>query len=170
MERDALELMKPRGIRIVREEFEERKKGWDVGDFSDDQIKAALVAAAQLPGAEANPNMVQVPWPVALTQIPAAAVDFGNGDTVKVRLGDLIATQAWLMRDTLIKHIKAKGQPPGKLVAALGGIPMVAEGKMVIDGHHRLSAVWLLSGRNPDLKVDAWSMPIGLASGHPRGA
>lgn len=156
-------------IRVV----EERKKlpelpDWStmVGDYSDDDIKAAIDKANQLPGSVADPNMVQVVWPVLVMPVTAAALDFGHVDQVDIKLGDLIASQTWIKRDRLIAHIQTPGQRDSMASNPFVSMPIVAEGGIIIDGHHSLTALWLLAGS--DLEVPVWQVPIGIATGHPR--
>ena len=151
---------------------EERKKNdapdtWDVGDYSDAQISAAVDAINKLVGTAADPNYVPVPWPVVLTAIPAAALDFGNVTQVKVKLSDLAASQSYIKRDRLIWHTQNPGQRQDKQ-SPFVSMPITTEDSIIVDGHHALAALFYLAGA--DLEVPVWSVPLGLASGHPRGA
>ena len=158
-------------IRIVP--FQEQRKKVDipdwskaVGDYSDDQIAAAIDKANALPGSVADPNMVQVVWPVLVMPITAAALDFGNVTQITVKLGELIAAQTWIKRDRLIKHIQSPGTRADDKDSPFVSLPIVAEGNIIVDGHHTLTALWLLAGS--DLQVPVWCIPIGIATGHPR--
>lgn len=155
-------------IRIVTEE---RKKDltppeWQdaVGPFDAAQTAAAVDKANNMPGAEVDAAMVQVPFPVLVMPITAAALDFGSAQVTTVRLGDLIASQTWVRRDRLVAHIEAGGRrAPAN---ALTTLPLVAEGGIILDGHHTCTALFLLAG--PDIKFPVWQLPIGIATGHPR--
>ena len=156
-------------IRVIHEDPEERKKvdvpDW-LPDVDDDVIGAAIAKAKQMPATLADPNLVQVPWGVLVMPVTAAALDFGNVSQIKVKLGALIASQTWIQLDRLIAHIQQPGKRQDNDSPFTSLAAMTTEGGVIIDGHHSLTALWLLAGS--DLEVPVWFVPIGLATGHPR--
>lgn len=111
------------------------------------EVARALSRLAILP----NPNrpeladqdkFVQSPW----TVVPLPTVDpnlWDDAKTVVVDLDDLYGTDAILKRKNIKKHIETMGQA----VTPYRSYAMIAEvaGKpIIIDGHHRLMATWLL--------------------------
>jgi len=91
----------------------------------------------------ANPEkFVESPWAV----VPVPTIDPNAWDdalTVVVDLEDLYGTDPWLKRKNVRKHIEAMGQAvtPFRSYALIAEV----EGKLIIvDGHHRLMATWLL--------------------------
>ena len=155
-------------IRVVEERKKVKVPDWAdaVGDYTDEQIAAAVDAAAKLPGSVADPNMVQVVWPVLVMPITAAALDFGNVTSVRVKLSGLVASQTWIKRDRLSVHIQNPGKRGNDVESPFTTLPIVAEGGIIVDGHHALTAMFLLAG--PDFEVPVWQLPIGIATGHPR--
>lgn len=137
-----------------------------VGSYSDAQISAAIDAAKQLPSSPAAPDMVQVVWPVLVMPVTAAALDFGDVSQITVRLGQLVASQTWIQLDRLIAHISDPGGRGGDKKSPFVSLPITTEGSVIIDGHHSLTALWLLAGS--EFEVPVWFVPIGLATGHPR--
>jgi len=90
-----------------------------------------------------NPlKFVESPWQV----VPMPTVDPNLWDdaTVEVHdLDELYATDQWLKRKKIAKHIEAMGQA----ITPFRSLPLIAivnEQSIIIDGHHRLMAVWLL--------------------------
>lgn len=156
----------------VAADLDARKKvdvpNWSkmVGDYSDAQIAKAVTAAQKLPACPADPNMVQVVWPVSLTALAGAALDFGDAEIAKVRLGALFASQQHVELARLVWHIRHPGKrSDSAFIDMTGGLPFVAAPNNIIqDGHHALSALWLLGGS--DLEVPVWMVPTGIASGH----
>jgi hypothetical protein len=111
------------------------------------EVARALSRLAILP----NPNhpdladqdkYVESPW----TVVPLPTVDPNAWDdavTVVVDLEDLYGTDAFLKRKNIRKHIETMGQA----VTPFRSYALIAEvaGKLIIvDGHHRLMASWLL--------------------------
>jgi hypothetical protein len=111
------------------------------------EVARALSRLAILP----NPNrpeladqdkFVESPWAV----VPLPTVDpnlWDDAKTVVVDLDDLYGTDAILKRKNIKKHIETMGQA----VTPYRSYALIAEvaGKLIIiDGHHRLMATWLL--------------------------
>jgi hypothetical protein len=111
------------------------------------EVARALSRLAILP----NPNhpdladqdkYVESPWAV----VPLPTVDPNAWDdavTVVIDLEDLYGTDAFLKRKNIRKHIETMGQA----VTPYRSYALIAEvaGKLIIiDGHHRLMATWLL--------------------------
>ena len=159
-------------IRVVRDEPEERKKpdksdSWSdsIPPFSDDEIDVAVQEAKKLKPVPSDPNTVKVRFPVAMNTISMAALDFGAGTITTVKLGDLLASQLYVKLDRLIWHIEHPGQRrDGDFIDRVGGFPFVAAPNIIADGHHALTALWLLAGSG--LEVPVWMLPVGIATGH----
>jgi SPP1 gp7 family putative phage head morphogenesis protein len=87
-------------------------------------------------------KFVESPW----TVVPAPTINPNAWDdavTAVVDLEDLYGTDPWLKRKNVRKHIEAMGQAvtPYRSYALIAEV----EGKLIIvDGHHRLMATWLL--------------------------
>lgn len=111
------------------------------------EVERALSRLAILP----NPpiaNMddiekyVESPWEV----IPAptiAPLAWDNAEISLIDIADLKATDPYLSRKKVRKHIKAMGQAltPNRSFALVAIVDGVAT---IIDGHHRLMSMWLL--------------------------
>jgi hypothetical protein len=111
------------------------------------EVARALSRLAILPNPNhpeiANPDkFVESPW----TLVPVPTVDpnaWGDAVTAVIDLEDLYGTDAILKRKNIKKHIEAMGQA----VTPYRSYALIAEvaGKLIIiDGHHRLMATWLL--------------------------
>jgi hypothetical protein len=90
-----------------------------------------------------NPEkFVESPWQV----VDVPTIDPNLWDNAKVEVHDLdelVATDKWLKRKKIAKHIEAMGQA----ITPFRSLPLIAviDGQsIIIDGHHRLLAVWLL--------------------------
>lgn len=111
------------------------------------EVARALSRLAILP----NPNdptldnpadYVESPWAV----VPVPTIDPVVWDSAAIEivsLGDLLATDPFLGRKRVAKHIEAMGQAmtPYRSLALI--LDTGAE-LIIIDGHHRLMAWWLL--------------------------
>jgi hypothetical protein len=119
----------------------------DKGVLTPIDIERALARLTILP----NPNhpdlknpekFVESPWRV----VPTPTVDPALWDGAKVDLldlNDLYATDPFMRRKNVAKHIESLGQS----LLRFRSYAMVAnvEGRsVIIDGHHRLFALWLL--------------------------
>ena len=114
------------------------------------EMKRALSRLAILP----NPNhpdldepekFVESPWPV----IPTPRVDPNAWDDAMIQIvdmDDLFATDAFLRRKNVKAHIETMGQATTPF-RSFALIAVVAGRSVIIDGHHRLMALWLL-GQN----------------------
>jgi hypothetical protein len=90
-----------------------------------------------------NPEkFVESPW----ITVPVPTINpnaWDNAELVLVELEDLYGTDLWLKRKNIAKHIDRLGQA----VLEYKSYALVAEvegRKIIIDGHHRLMATWLL--------------------------
>jgi SPP1 gp7 family putative phage head morphogenesis protein len=85
---------------------------------------------------------VESPWQVV--PVPTVDPNLWDDATVEVHdLDELVATDEWLKRKKIAKHIEAMGQA----ITPFRSLPLIAivNGQsIIIDGHHRLMAVWLL--------------------------
>jgi hypothetical protein len=87
-------------------------------------------------------KFVESPWET----VPTPSVNPNVWDEAKVtllKLADLFGTDPYLRRKTVRKHIEAMGQAltPRRSYALVINI---AGKNIIIDGHHRLMALWLL--------------------------
>jgi hypothetical protein len=112
------------------------------------EVERALSRLAILPN-PADPTLgeraekfVESPWATT----PAPTVDPNLWDTavqVIVTLGDLVGTDPYLRRKRVEKHIEAMGQA----LTPFRSLPIVGDDgsrMIILDGHHRLMAQWLL--------------------------
>lgn len=111
-------------------------------------VSRALARLAILPNPPVsadNPEpeqTVESPWRVM--PVPTIAPDtWDRAELAIVDLAALLGTDKWLWRDNLRKHIKALGQAitPNRSLAL---ILDTGRDRLIIDGHHRLMAWWLL--------------------------
>jgi hypothetical protein len=124
------------------------------------EVERALSRLTILP----NPNhpelddpekFVESPW----RTVPVPTTDPNHWDNAIVKLWDLedlYGTDPWLKRKNVAKHIEAMGQA----LKPFRKYPMIAvcEGKpVIIDGHHRLLASWLLG----ETETPAYTIEIG---------
>ena len=85
---------------------------------------------------------VESPWPTV--QVPLTDPNmWDSAELAIVQLTDLVGTDAYLMRKKVKEHIESMGQATTPyrshaLVMEIGGK------NVIIDGHHRLMATWLL--------------------------
>jgi hypothetical protein len=94
---------------------------------------------------EVPEKYVESPWAV----VPVPTIDPNVWDTAEVDvvdLNELVGTDAYLNRKNVAKHIEALGQAitPNRSLALI--LETDTE-QIIIDGHHRLMAWWLL-GQN----------------------
>jgi 3-methyladenine DNA glycosylase AlkD len=136
--------------------FDEVKGLLPKSAYSDDIVKGvpgptevelALSRLAILP----NPNhpelkdpekFVESPWEV----VPVPTVDpnlWDDAETRLVSLNELVGTDSWLKRKNVAKHIEAMGQAVTEF-RSWALIAEVDDRLVIIDGHHRLMALWLL--------------------------
>jgi SPP1 gp7 family putative phage head morphogenesis protein len=90
-----------------------------------------------------NPQkFVESPWQVVA--VPTIDPNLWNEAKVEIHdLDELLATDRWLSRKKVAKHIESMGQA----ITPFRSLPLIAvvNGQsIIIDGHHRLLAVWLL--------------------------
>ena len=123
--------------------------GTKAGVPSKVEVVEALSRLAILPnpaikggsGAQ-DEDAVEAPW----TSESVPTIDpniWSRAELTVLPIGDLVGTDEILFRDKVEEHIKVMGQATTKY----RGYPLVVEvdGKyLIIDGHHRLMAMWLL--------------------------
>jgi hypothetical protein len=87
-------------------------------------------------------NIIESPW--AFTKTPIVSPDLWDKAEISlVQVKDLIGTNDALDRDNVEEHIKSMGQA----LTEYRSYPMVLQDEddqIIIDGHHRLFAMWLL--------------------------
>lgn len=98
-------------------------------------------------------KFVESPW--ALRPVPTVDPNvWSDAELELVDIEGLFATDPWLKRKNVRKHIENMGQA----ILPYRGYAMVAVVKgenIIIDGHHRLAAKWLLGqGTAPVWKVE----------------
>jgi hypothetical protein len=122
------------------------------------EVARALSRLAILP----NPNnaaldepetFVESPWEV-VTKPTVAPDAWADAEVVVVDLADLYGTDAFLSRKNVEKHVLSMGQA----LTPFRSWAMVADfdgRQVIIDGHHRLLALWLLGhDRAPVYKIE----------------
>jgi len=98
---------------------------------------------------------VESPWQV----VPVPTVDPNKWDDATVQvfdLDELVGTDQWLRRKKVRKHIENMGQA----ITPFRSLPLIAVVKgesIIIDGHHRLMALWLLGQQS----ASAYTIKIG---------
>jgi hypothetical protein len=114
------------------------------------EVERALSRLTILP----NPNhlelkepekFVESPWPV----IPSPRINPNAWDDAMIEvvdMDDLFGTDSFLRRKNVKEHIEAMGQATTPF-RSFALIAVVAGRSVIIDGHHRLMALWLL-GQN----------------------
>jgi hypothetical protein len=86
--------------------------------------------------------LVEVPW----QKIEPITVDpniWDRAELALVNFPELTATDKWLRRKKVKQHIEAMGQAI-TAYRAFGLVVQRGEQQIIIDGHHRLMAMWLL--------------------------
>jgi len=115
---------------------------------SKSEVKRALSRLKILPNPphvdeNINPDkLVEVPW----QSVEPITVDpniWDKAELALVNFPDLTATDKWLRRKKLKVHIEAMGQAVTSY-RAFGLVVQRGEQQIIIDGHHRLTAMWLL--------------------------
>lgn len=113
------------------------------GGVERDLIKEALKVLDSLPG---DGDRIPVPWP----ELPKPVVDevaWQRSVIESVRVDDLFASQPYLSRDNVRKFIENPGQVSDGKRALPNVVLSHFDGKsvkIIVDGHHRLAALWLL--------------------------
>ena len=114
------------------------------------EVQRALSRLAILPnpaetdlGADVDvAKYVESPW--AVTPVPTVnPAVWDDATQVIVNLADLTGTDEFLRRKRVAKHIEAMGQA----LTPFRSLPLVIDSDgstIIIDGHHRLMAQWLL--------------------------
>lgn len=106
------------------------------------QSRLAILPNPNHPDLDKPEKYVESPWPV--DEVPVIDPNvWDDAQVVVVNLHDLQGTDPWLKRKNVAKHIEAMGQA----ITPFRSYALVAEvnGSMIIiDGHHRLMAAWLL--------------------------
>lgn len=113
------------------------------------EVQRALSRLAILPNpistlesSEESSKFVESPW----VTVPVPSIDpnvWDDAVQVIVKMEDLIGTDEVLRRKRVAKHIEAMGQA----LTPFRSLPLVADSNgstIIIDGHHRLMASWLL--------------------------
>jgi len=112
------------------------------------EVERALSRLAILPnpntgeGSSEDEKHVESPWPVIQAPLTDPNI-WDNAELAIVQLADLVGTDPFLSRKNIIKHIESMGQAvtpyrSHALIFEIGGK------NVIIDGHHRLFAMWLL--------------------------
>jgi hypothetical protein len=123
---------------------------------SKSEVKDALSRLAILPNEAAEhpvsddpdtlANSVESPWPIAETVGGNYIVDpdvWTKAKLTLVNIKELYGTNYGLNRENVAKHIESMGQA----LTPYRGYPLVyndGDKNIIIDGHHRLFAMWLL--------------------------
>ena len=123
---------------------------------SKSEVKDALSRLAILPNEAAEhpvsddpdtlANSVESPWPIAETVGGNYIVDpdvWTKAKLTLINIKELYGTNYGLNRENVAKHIESMGQA----LTEYRGYPLVyndGEKNIIIDGHHRLFAMWLL--------------------------
>ena len=95
----------------------------------------------------ADPNIdptkfVESPW----ARVPIPTIDpdlYENATVTIVALAELLGTDRYLSRKMVKEHIEASGQATTKN-RSYPVLLQTDDGLVIIDGHHRLLALWLL--------------------------
>lgn len=104
--------------------------------------RLAVLPSPNEPDLENADKYVESMW----AQVPMPTLDpaiWSDAVADVVYMADMVGTDPYLKRKKIRQHIKAMGQA----VTKYRSLPMVAhiDGKFVIiDGHHRLAALWLM--------------------------
>lgn len=143
--------------------LEERKKvklpKWDVGEFDQDVIDAAVDLAQKAAKFfyPATPDLIPAFWPIPDDVPTIRDLDFGHLTEATVTLDKLKASQNWLNLDRLLWHLQHPGVTAHPnpftsmpIIMSTAGGPL-----MIVDGHHRLGALLLLGAED----VPVWMLP-----------
>lgn len=132
----------PNAITIIRKSKVEKAGVPGPAEVTRAHSRLAILPNPNQPDLDKPEKFVESPWPT--TQVPT--IDPNIWDTAVneiVTLNDLTGTDPFLKRKNVAKHIDAMGQA----ITPFRSYALVAElnGSMIIiDGHHRLMAAWLL--------------------------
>lgn len=135
-------------LRGVELEDDEKTATTNKGVPTPLDVERAIARLSILPNPIPNPELedydqtVQSPWRVA----PVPTINPRVWDTATVavvKLSTLDGTDPWLWRKKVKKHIERLGQAttPNRSLAL---IYESDHGRIIVDGHHRLMAWWLL--------------------------
>jgi hypothetical protein len=132
--------------------FDKLKSAEKMGVPSMDAVETALSQLITVPnmGGEngdnaddkAKDNLIDSPWSYVDAPIVVPEV-WDKAELTLVQVKDLIGTNVGLDRDNVEEHIKSMGQA----LTEYRSYPLVLQSgddQIIIDGHHRLFAMWLL--------------------------
>lgn len=112
----------------------------DVTKAGRDQVDEALEALDEIP--DVSEGEIAVPWPTT-GKVDLDPEVWRESKIVTVPIHDLIATQERLKRDRVEYYILNPGAiEEGK--RAFANILARGDEMLIVDGHHRLAALWLL--------------------------
>ena len=112
----------------------------DLTKASRDAVGRALAALKLIP--KVDKKHIRAPWLV--TERPALDPEMWAGSNIRaVHIQDLYASQYLLRKKTVKKYIKTVGNvDPDE--RSLGNVYDTNNRLVIVDGHHRLAALWLL--------------------------
>ena len=112
----------------------------DLTKASRDAVGRALAALKLIP--KVDKKHIRAPWLV--TERPALDPEMWAGSNIRaVHIQDLYASQHLLRKKTVKKYIKTVGNvDPDE--RSLGNVYDTNNRLVIVDGHHRLAALWLL--------------------------
>lgn len=111
-------------------------------DMKKAEARLEILPNANHPELSKPEKFVEPAW--SIEPVPTIDPNVWDQATIKlINLADLFATDPYLKRKNVKKHIESMGQA----ITAFRSYAMIYEidGKpLIIDGHHRLMALWLL--------------------------
>ena len=116
-------------------------------------LSAGIVKAARLRVKEALKKLdaipmvdgehIAVPWPI--TKRPKIDSELWSDSDIKaLRINALTASQSKLEKKQVADYIRSQGAPEEEGKRALANVYATSDRNVIIDGHHRLAALWLL--------------------------
>jgi hypothetical protein len=105
-----------------------------------ERVAEALAELDQMP--MIDDEHIAVPWPVVKRPKLDPEV-WSDSDIESVTITDLYASQHKLRKKSVADYIRTQGAPePGH--RALANVYAIESRNVIVDGHHRLAALWLL--------------------------
>jgi hypothetical protein len=132
----------PNAITIMRKKDIKKAGVPGPAEVARAHSRLAILPNPNDPTLSSGDKYVQSPWPV----VPAVAVNpntWEDAELAVVNLNDLSGTDPFLKRKNVGKHIDAMAQALSDYRSY--ALVVEVDGSMIIiDGHHRLMAAWLL--------------------------
>ena len=110
---------------------------------------AVVLALTALDAMPATNGKIPTPWPIG--ELPTLDPELWETSKIEtVPIAELTATQRTLNLERVREYVRNPGKIDGNR-RALANVYANSDGLMIVDGHHRLAALWLLGADNANV-------------------